>query len=158
MMWIIENKQEDFVKDKNGMPQVFYHGTNADFSNFNRAYTTGQMGFHFGTEDQARSIYKDDGVKYLYRVYLKIKNPLRLDDQGGWYGENVVQMVNKALGIKLNPSAGDRQIAWAIRSAGYDGVVYTNKFEGDGNEDSYIAFTPEQIHILDRTAITDNEF
>jgi len=37
MIWIIENKQEDFVKDKNGMPQVFYHGTNANFSKFNRA-------------------------------------------------------------------------------------------------------------------------
>ena len=146
-MWIMEN--QDFVKDKSGMPRVFYHGTNSDFSTFNPAYTTGQMGFHFGNEDQARSIYDKDGVNYLFRTHLKVKNPLRLEDQGAWYGQSVVQMVNKALGIKLNPSASDRQIANAIRSAGYDGVVYANKFE-DGEDDSYIVFTPEQIHILDR--------
>lgn len=140
---------EGFVKGENGTPRVFYHGTNADFSTFSPAYTGGQMGFHFGTENQARSIHDDDGIKYLYQVHLKIKNPLRLEDQGSWYGQTVVQMVNKALGIRLNPSASDRQIAKAIRLAGYDGVVYANKFEED-DEDSYIAFTPEQIHVLDR--------
>jgi hypothetical protein len=148
----LEN-QSDFLKDTNGNPSVFYHATNADFSQFNPAYTTGQMGFHFGTEAQSKSLQNDS--KYLFKTHLKIKNPLRLEDQGAWQGSNVVSMVNKALGIKLNPSASDRTIAQAIRAAGYDGVVYKNNFEKenfeDDEEDSYIVFSPEQIHILEKS-------
>lgn len=139
----------NFAKDENGIPRVFYHGTNSDFSKFDFSRTTGQMGFHFGSENQARSINGEEGAKYLFLTHLNIKNPLRLEDQGAWYGDSVVKMVNKALGIKMHSSASDRQIAKAIRMAGYDSVVYNNKFEEDEG-DSYIVFTPEQIHVLDK--------
>jgi hypothetical protein len=139
-MWLENN----VIKNQDGSPRIFYHGTNANFATFSPMYTVGQMGFHFGTKEQALEI---GNIKYLFQVYLTINNPLRLSDLGAWRGQNVVDMVNKILGIKLNPSANDRQIAKAIMSAGYDGVVYKNQFEGD-EDDSYIVFSPNQIHII----------
>lgn len=146
--WLENVENQDFIKDKDGLPLIFYHGTNSNFSTFHPAYTRGQIGFHFGNQEQASSIHGENKPKYIFKVHLKIKNPLRLEDQGGWYGETVVNMVNQALGIKLNSSTSAEGIAKAIRIAGYDGIVYENRFEGEG--DSYIALDPKQIHILEK--------
>ncbi len=121
------------VVDDNGKPLRVYHGTSAEFNEFDNNYSE-DTGIHFGTQKAAnRRIesnideFRDniDGYR-IVPVYLAIKNPLRVDDYGG-----------------------DRE-SWetAIGDAkdnGYDGLVYRNEFEGDGTEDSYVAFSPTQI-------------
>jgi len=68
-----------------------YHGTYSDFGEFN----IGDLGFHFGTLDQAharidRSYAKqddddggDEGMN-IKPVMLKIQNPLHMEDVFGW--------------------------------------------------------------------------
>lgn len=128
------------VVDKDGSPLAVYHGTNADFSDFSGAYAGSQLGFHFGSQEQAGNI---GDVSNIRPAYLSIKNPIRLEDTGAWQGRAVVEMVNRLAGTELNPSAGSRAIRAALEAKGYDGVVYENRFEGEG--DSYIAFSPAQI-------------
>lgn len=138
--WLIENATE-----------VVYHGTQSNFKDFSSAYTIGQMGIHFGTFEQAKNIISDNydepipGSRII-EAQLTINNPLELEDLGSWYGEDVVNMVNKVLGTKLNPSASDRSIRGEIINKGYDGVTYQNKFEGDGR--AYIVFNQNQIKVL----------
>jgi hypothetical protein len=121
-------------------PIIAYHGSRSEFEKFRP--TTGDIGFHFGSPEQADWRVGDEGTVKPY--HLDIKNPLRLNrDPGGWYGEDAVNLVNEAIGSKLNPSASTSSIRQAIQKAGYDGVIYPNKFEGQG--DSYIAFSPDQI-------------
>lgn len=132
------------VVDEEGNPKIVYHGSNAKFTRFDLSYTTGQLGFHVGTKEQAENIRTN--VNYVYALYASIKNPIRLDDLGSWYGEHVVMMVNKAANLNLHLSASDRTIREALKRKGYDGVVYENRFEGDG--DSYIAFEPDQLKFV----------
>jgi hypothetical protein len=86
----------------------------------------------FSTRDSARSWlsgeanemldFADIGDTNITDVYLSIKNPKRVKDQGqDWSAE----------------------IAKAKRE-GYDGIVYKNEYEDKGS-DSYIAFSPNQI-------------
>jgi hypothetical protein len=136
------------VVDDAGEPLRVYHGTNNQFNSFDQRYTKGQMGFHFGDRDAAESIYGDTPPKAVMESYINLQNPLRLDDLGAWQGRDVVDMVNKKLGTKINSSASDSTIRDVILKHGYDGVVYGNKFESgvDGAvKDSYIVFNPTQI-------------
>jgi len=142
--WFGESK----VVDATGKPLVVNHATNVKFNAFDRKYTTGQLGFHFGSEDVAKNLYGNEKAGYVLPVYLSIQNPLRLDDLGGWQGRDVVRMVNERIGANLPESASDRRIRAAIEKAGYDGIVYRNEFETSPNQeatDSYIAFSPTQI-------------
>jgi hypothetical protein len=133
-------------------PLTLYHGTNADFATFDNSlqYSRGQMGMHLGDKEAAGNIFGDTPPKRIIPIEVDIKNPLRLEDLGAWQGADVVEMVNEKIGSKLPLSAPDSAIREAIKKAGYDGVVYENKFESsiDGvASDSYIAFSPKQIKL-----------
>jgi hypothetical protein len=130
------------VTDDNGRPMVVYHATGADFTSFKE----GQQ--HFGTRRQSNQIIigKEQTTDYRARqgmepespteyrtipVYLKIENPLRVEDFGG------------------KPEAWDQAIAEA-KAKGHDGLVYQNWGEFDVNgkgepADSYVTFYPEQV-------------
>ena len=111
----------------------------------------------------------------LYQVFLNIRHPIYWDeDAGSWTGDNV--QLYKALEEKgyltaFQAKSLDRMYEYDdlynrngdasrltgylkkyLIQNGYDGVVYTNKFEGvryEGKEQvydkSFIAFSPEQI-------------
>lgn len=136
------------VVDGGGEPMVMYHGSREDFTVFDPEKTV-DGGFHFGTEAQA----KMRNSKNRMAVYLDIRQPKRVKDTGGDWKKKIA----------------------AAKRAGYDGIVYLNRFEGmtterikelsesgmlsrlDGlsdrefrrlvpeAEDSFIAFYPEQI-------------
>lgn len=143
---------------KAGKPRVLYHSTAAKFEEFSHVYTSGQMGFHLGTAAQAKYIsakIRNNGKRSrLLKVYASIQNPIRLEDLGGWQGYAVQDMVNKAAGLKLLGSGRDSELRRALIKAGYDGVVYENRFEGKG--DSFIAFYPNQIKLVDNTTFNAN--
>ena len=146
----------DLAKEVAGKTEgaiIAYHGTNADFPDFSKSlqYSRGRMGIHLGDKEAAGNIFGETPPKRIIPVDVDIKNPLRLEDLGSWQGADVVKMVNDKIGSKLHPSASDSTIREVIQKAGYDGVVYKNRFESniEGIEtDSYIAFSPKQIKII----------
>ena len=109
------------VVDSDGNPLVVYHGTKNDFTSFN-------PDSHFGTKDQADSILAEARGKVGKRVmpvYLSAQKMKRVKDQ------EIAQRWSDV-------------VATAKRQ-GYDGLIYKNEFEGDGTQDSYVVFKPEQI-------------
>jgi hypothetical protein len=130
-------------EEKQNLIEV-YHGTNANIESPTMQYTKGQIGIHFGTnKEQAKSIFGETLPKKIIKGTLNIKNPLRLEDLGGWQGPHIVKMVNEKIGSSLDPSASSRRIREVIQKAGYDSIVYENKFEGEGK--SYIIFNESQF-------------
>lgn len=139
------------VVDAVGKPLVVFHGTERDFSEFN----TSRAGSHFGTAEQANSRNSNRGQ--VLSVYLSIQSPARLPDLNTWSSLSVARALVEGGYIGL----GDLQkiegildtgkggvVAWIelktiLKTYGYDGIVYANKQEGEG--DSYIAFSSLQI-------------
>ena len=155
------------VVDADGTPMVVYHGTNADFSEFLIPNGGADLGVHFGTIEQA-TIRSSGGESInIMPVYLSISNPLRLEDGGDFFPDEVDRQLDE-IGITVGEGRGISVLRDAIIAAGYDGVVYLNRREipdmndpyGDATlgklddevreaypdaQDSYIAFRPEQI-------------
>lgn len=84
----------------------------------------------------------DVAEETITAAYLSMQNPLRLPDLGNFSDIERLTRALQRLGISVN--VDDRNaIRDAIEEAGYDGVVYENRFEDVGSE-SYIIFHPEQ--------------
>lgn len=154
------------VVDKNGEPLVVYHGTSADFDEFDTAGGN-DLGSHFGSIRQSDDLNKTEGGRTI-PVYLSIKNPLRLPDLERWNDESMLPNLKEhgidveipkreyvsadmATNYMHNIKMKRKAIAAALDKAGYDGIVYSNTFEGGGEKlkgdaaDSYIVFSPRQI-------------
>lgn len=148
------------VVDKHGDPLVVYHGTREKFDQFRRV-DDADFGFHFGSLDQAETRLERTAKHYrgkpgrILSVFLSIQNPLRTKDAINWGNAyavwKVVDRATKgALGefdfTNLDETAGENGlmlIGSDLRNLGYDGIVYKNGVEGDG--DSWIAFRASQI-------------
>ncbi|MEI6731153.1 MAG: hypothetical protein WCK90_00580, partial [archaeon] len=99
----------------------------------------------------------------IFPVVLSIKRPLRLPDLERWTDDQMRPALKKH-GITYDKAdyryvsadmghnyidqfkRQNRMIMDAIEKAGYDGIVYRNKFEGGG--DSYIAFHSSQVKSI----------
>ena len=135
------------VLEPGGEPKVVYHGTTDDFDRFAR---TSDIGYHFGTAEQAEArlgIHGDvwDPAMKQYvgergrvlPMYLKIENPLRMPDLGTWEPEEVLLNLFDRGIITAEEKAdalahGYRDqldIPGLIQSKGYDGIVYRNAGE-----------------------------
>ena len=112
------------IVDENGEPLVVYHGTDADFTVFDRAKTRATMdiqgNFFSPWEDDARGYGSN-----VRRFFLNLRNPA--DENTGYHSLREFEGQNGA-GVK----ARERLVA-----LGYDGV-------NNGGEE-FIAFSPEQI-------------
>ena len=168
------------VVAEDGKPKVLYHGTPKDFDTFE----IGDIGYHFGSRNQAEyrlrflQRWSPEGTGRLdygpgdtvMPVYLRVENPLRMEDVGEWRdplevfgglppeiqeklgGDSIVDeildirdMYRQGTGYFEDPDLQkiQEEIRDAIKDAGYDGIVYRNQAEGSG--DSYIVFDPEQV-------------
>lgn len=138
--------------------RVVYHATSSDFDAFDTS--KGDLGAHFGTLEQANHVAQNrlGGMALIMPVWLNMSNPLRLKDVGSFHADGIAkQLESKGLlprgegkriekEIDLNWRLRDKYdpiVRDLIQKAGYDGVVYKNTQEGDG--DSYIAFNATQI-------------
>jgi hypothetical protein len=152
-----ETEVEDLIKiTGTSIKKIVYHGTPYKFDEFqnSKAYQIEDfrhlfVGFHFaskestaqqaatnemqeafleGNLDPAKDskIIKEFFKERVISAVLDIKNPLRTTGMGFNYN-------------------WDRTIQQAKRD-GFDGIIYNNKHEG--NEESYIAFDKNQIHVL----------
>jgi hypothetical protein len=119
-----------------------YHGRNKDFESFDTANTktdTQEIGTHIGTADQANEFATREGGNVV-PAYLDVKNPLRLNDYGGFHSGEVLEQLRSRGGfdedlldeIEDIPSIVERNKAVVdlIKGSGYDGIVYLNKREG----------------------------
>jgi hypothetical protein len=139
--WFADSK----MIDAEGKPQVVYHGTIAntheDALGFNQFLTKYfELGSHFGTTAQANSFaISDQGTGRVMPVYLNMKNPLRLQDQGGFDAMDIApQLLNMGFIDEKQAEAlqempiDDALVAMqeAIKANGHDGIVYLNRREG----------------------------
>lgn len=175
------------VVNPDGSPKVQYHGTRAEskFKQFNTE--SSEIGTHFGTVEQANDFVRDyppaaDEDPFtvndrVYPVYLSIQNPLRLQDRGKWTSGKLArrlgeigiitpEVAEEVASMPINSRAAIKTLQSAIKDAGYDGIVYLNRHEGESRgaqsfdkqdlsdtdflkkypeaQDSYIIFDPEQ--------------
>jgi len=145
------------IINKNGEPIKVYHGTRStdDFTSFEK----GDIGFHFGRKETA----KQRGENVL-EVYLDIKNPIDIKDNGAFEGQELVDSLYDAK--VLNEEEYDyfsnemselpedeiygyntdvnKQLRDKIKEKGYDGFTYTNMYEGSAGK-SFIALDNSQI-------------
>ena len=121
------------VVDARGEPLVVYHGTYDDFSQFN----VGEEGAFFSTAKIA-SRYAGFAVPEggnVIPAYLSLKNPLIVNDPGGWkIGANY-----------YDRTRGDLQKQ--ARDGGHDGIIIRSR-KGRQDESMYIAFRLEQIKSI----------
>lgn len=166
-----ERLGRETVVDDEGQPIAFYHFTpDKSFTTFAK----GDVGFHFGTEAQAktRGNQVNGGEGRTFRAYLKIKNPVYADSDimswnpsgtalklwsQGVLSDQEIEMVN-ALRSQGNgyDSPAAQKLRALLSGKGYDGIVYPNSYEGTGT--SFIAFRDDQIirsEVQDSSAKTD---
>lgn len=142
------------VVDADGKPLVVYHGTRAAFTEFSdeaRRFTDDGWlgrGFYFTSEPDIADFYS--GGTYgevgssTMPVYLKLQNPLEFDVTGQGEKRGAVA---RALGVDvagLDATDLAQTLTRALRDAGYDGVIYTERF-GSGSRVEYLTLSPEQI-------------
>lgn len=176
------------VVNPGGTPKVQYHGTQSEtkFKQFDTG--SSELGAHFGTQAQANSFVRDyppaadedpSAVNdRVYPVYLSVQNPLRLRDHGKWtsgrlarrlrdMGVITPEVAAEVEAMPLNSRAAIKTLHSALKGAGYDGIVYLNRHEGEAwnaqsfdrqdlsdadflkkypeAQDSYIVFDPAQV-------------
>jgi hypothetical protein len=114
---------------------------------------------NFGTEEQAAAVDltgRSDGTSRTYKVYLDISNPLRVEDRGMGASDVLHQAYEQGVvsgreysGFPFNSSDKVERayVIQVLQSKGYDGLVFANEWEGEG--DSFIAFAPNQIKSAD---------
>lgn len=164
-----ESLKTTAIKDENGNPKEVSHFTdNMDFETFEK----GDIGFHFGSEQQA--IERGKNLKKTGRIikaFLDIKNPFKIStDLMTWSPMHIAfklsvdgvitqeqynqikEMQFESGGSYNSPAA--IELRKIFSDLGYDGIVYENMFEAEG--ESYIAFYPEQVIIID-DGKTNNE-
>lgn len=145
---------DSHVSHSDGTPMVMHHASPSRFTVFN----TKKEGAHFGTLEQARNV-KGKGKLKTKAFFLSIQNPLRVPDLGTWSfnGVHSYLSVNDKItdaeadkaweAWQKSDDAGWESLKDALRNHGYDGFVYDNEQEGQG--DSYVAFEPTQIKSVD---------
>jgi hypothetical protein len=136
--WINDPENASKVVDENGEPMVVYHGTGADFTKFvasesDRGHYYWKLA-HFGTREQAEDVMRTTpGNKHIMELFLNIRNPYRISDQGGGdeWGYAAKQAANGMFADQNGENA--------------DGLVYLNEYEGKIPADSYAVWNPSQI-------------
>lgn len=162
-----EKLQGTTIVDVNGNPLVVYHFTpDMEF----RTFEKGDVGFHFGTQEQAAQRGRDLKAEKgrMFRTYLNIKNPyhIRLDLNAWWpshigmylWSEGIITDAQwneiQSLDGHGYDTPGAKKLREILEEKGIDGFSYPNAVEGDG--DSYIAFHDDQIIQTDVSSLEES--
>lgn len=156
--------QQEFFRDSKavdgeGRLLTLYHGTGAKFTVFDKGRIEqnfqnrgGDLGFYFSPYfEDARgyareAAFSTGGEKTVMEVYLNLKNPLVVEDEG--WGSAISQADIRHGDLKR----------WA-QEGGHDGIIVksTDEVDDDGTPDAvYIAFSPEQIKNVTNENPTEN--
>lgn len=124
-----------------GGPGILFHGSDREFE-APRPLT------HFGSREAALAAPRSRGV--LMAFLVTVERPLEVPDECGggdtWYW--LRSAVERGIVSEADFSAWELRCddAGAVRlleAAGYDGLVYVNRFEDEGSL-SWVVFRPEQ--------------
>jgi|688.fasta_scaffold03481_6 hypothetical protein len=144
------------VLDENGEPLVVYHSTGNKFNVFDIISNKSsgiEIGSHFGSKSQAIFLAnRDNKNSFLIESFLRIMNPLIVEDKGKW-----TKSIYKNILIKLGYNSNENwentnAIIQSFLKIGIDGFEYENKYEGKGK--SYIVIEPNQIKLADGSNTT----
>lgn len=145
--------QQEFFRDSKavdgeGRLLTLYHGTGTKFTVFDKAHIGenfadrgSDLGFYFSPYVEDATGYAREATGYkgkgeIMQVYLNLKNPLVIEDEG-W---------GSAIG-QADVRHGDLK-RWA-QEGGHDGIIVKStdiEMDDNGTPDAvYIAFSPEQI-------------
>ena len=157
------------VTTKNGAPKIVYHSTYTNWRILNLKKVG--LGMHFGTYAAATDRNKDES--YIKMAYLRIINPYVTRDAGTWDEFFLEQLrkdrrfdrekIDKLLWEEQNNlglSWDDSKKKWdlaefrfynkvrkLIGDAGFDGLLYRNRFEHKGSI-SYCVWNADQICFI----------
>ena len=129
-------KLKDILKEvakEKPVDKILFHGTNNEFN-----IKDIKLPAHFGTPQAA----KDIGGSKLLKVRLKMKNPVRMyDDQvqvwdldtvGGTLS-NDLKVSEEDIDKYYDQYGAEQGLIELLKSLGYDGIVYENKYEDIGS-------------------------
>lgn len=151
------------TKNTDGTPKVFYHGTVADFDEFDASKAKRALwgeGFYFAEDVSTANKYANNGS--VMPVFLNIKNPLDLTKGIPIYTArkiipniDTLDIAHKNGVIEANDFkyflGKQKNSLEVIKNAGYDGIKY---FEDRGVKNStedyigYVVFSPSQIKSI----------
>ena len=129
------------VRDEDGNLLKVYHGTNSDFTVFNRGEKNGQFGkgIYFAAD---KSYAKENGKKVV-SAYLNVENPFTVTDN-----TNILTAINEKF-----PGTDYFEMTKVLADNGYDGIIYDHWENGK----IIVAFEPNQIKLTDNLTPTENE-
>ena len=129
------------VRDEDGNLLKVYHGTNSDFTVFNRGEKNGQFGkgIYFAAD---KSYAKENGKKVV-NAYLNVENPFTVTDN-----TNILTAINEKF-----PGTDYFEMTKVLADNGYDGIIYDHWENGK----IIVAFEPNQIKLTDNLTPTENE-
>lgn len=161
--------KDSVVRDENGNLKPLWHGTDRRFHTFEK----GDIGFHFGTYEQADARSRESGNQVMMECFLNLRNPLVLEtDFGMWNANRIAEGLTKQ-GVLSNAeyralqsipgfaaegydSPGNAALRALLEAKGYDGIQYRNVFEGEENAYSYIVFHPNQVKFVNNLTPTQD--
>jgi hypothetical protein len=134
-----------------------YHGSANLFQKFNDVHIK-DLGFHFGSKEQALHRIKGISPAYLYECEVSLKNSYgnQMTDLGQWDSMDMI-------GEYFDPAHENYEIFSpeeyksiktpedfknGLIKKGYDGISYLNAFENERGAESFIVFKSKQISIL----------
>lgn len=137
--WENDPKHASKIVDDKGNPMIMYHGTDADFSIFDKQKIQRWKWFWFTKYQDVAEWYSLAGRGWssdpqIMKVYLDVKNPATLDDVN-W---KLLDDFRKETGKMVSPEAfiHDRYASEFMLSRWYDGLMF---------DDIVIVYRPEQI-------------
>lgn len=112
--------------------KLWYHGTPEKFNSFE--YRNNDIGFHFGTIEQATQRLNDLGkTGHIIKAKLNIKNPIRLPDVSHFTVENIKQVLKDKSEFNKDPEfhkiKNPQHLRDYLTKKGYDGIIYKNTKE-----------------------------
>lgn len=169
--WENDPKNASKVVDENGEPLVVYHGTYVENPFYVFDFTKADLGFHFGTYEQAKNRSETkpffaNKKSTINPFFLNIKTLFGASDIGEWeYPQRYIDMIigdniitEKEAKENKFYQAYYREDNKGIRDfimnkyGNYVGFEYNNQHEGEGL--SYIVLNESQIKLADGTNTT----
>ena len=146
----VESVEAEFETNEDGIEGWFWNSSVAEMDTDSAPFDTEEEALDSGREESLLAAQEaldlnDDPTEGQEGTsgFVAMANPLRLPDLQNWEIDDVINAVRKK-GIEVADDADHDAVREAIEKAGFDGIVYKNRFEGN-NDDSYVIFRPEQL-------------
>lgn len=75
-------------------PVIMYHGTDREFERFSKYR---DYKYHVGTEGTAQIVLRGKAPKIMKRLFVNIKNPVRMKDIGTWDAQDILDNLDMSL-------------------------------------------------------------